>query len=409
MIPALARFELSPHVRDRALQCAVGIGERLLEEMTQPEYHDPNEERYASPKLNGTPGFALAFLCLAQATGEQRFEAAMHEQLRRAARAQELLGLGVFNGISGLRAVAALATDVIEPRYARLVEQCDEVVATTLESWPKPPRTYSDYDLLFGCAGMRMARCINGPRDEDELSAYLRWLVADTAHWATRHQIRTDDPPEHNLGLAHGLPGILSALVLTHDAIDASLAQQMRAQAWWLVEQAVERNGAPTWPRVAESPQQDYYRAVWCFGGTGIGVSLLQTARATQDDKLHTYALDLLTCIARQRPSTWYMTQFGICHGTIGNALLFASAADQTGNALLRDTSEGLVLDTINGLQANVGKCITRGYDTQYYDAIGHLVGVAGVASGLVTLAGACSPNWLRLHGIAPITHAPAC
>ena len=130
MIAQAGRFALDGRLRERARATAYRIGERLLEAVDEPPRPDPNFERFASKRFNGTVGYALAFLALAATTGDERYARAMHGQLKRAAEAPGDAA-GLFDGVSGVRAVAAMAM-AVEPRYASFVERCDTYVEASL-------------------------------------------------------------------------------------------------------------------------------------------------------------------------------------------------------------------------------------------------------------------------------------
>jgi hypothetical protein len=395
------RLALPEGMRDEARATACAIGERLLQEMERADAVDPNGERFANRSLNGPPGFALAFLALAGATHDPRFEAAMHAQLRRAAASGDALEPGLLNGISSLRAVADLATE-LEPRYGRLAEQCDAFVETRLPDEAPARAAYGEYDLAFGWAGMRLARCVNGSREPDRLVDLLGWVIADDARWCSTHPLRPDEPAENNLGMAHGIPGALAALVLTLSDCTPEMREGIARCARGLAARARSRDGANVWPRAAQDPASEACRSVWCFGTPGVAIALLQVAQFLGDRELEAFAVDALARIAGRPRDAWLMTQSGICHGTIGTALVFAVAAERTDAVAFASVSAGLVRTTIDELAASGGRTITPGFDGVEYDAIGELNGVAGIATALLTLSGDFSPAWLRLHGMQP-------
>jgi lantibiotic modifying enzyme len=92
----------------------------------------------------------------------------------------------------------------------------------------------------------------------------------------------------------------------------------------------------------------------------------------------------------------------GLCHGTAGNAAIFFTAARQTGEPAFAQACERLTVETIEGLAAEDGRCISMGIDGVPYDALGELNGVAGIAVALLTMAGDFDARWLRCHALAP-------
>ena len=384
-----------------AREAARSIGERLLEELQLPDAFDANLERFANRTLNGPPGFALAFLALTVAFGDARYEAEMHRQLRRATRAEDEPGIGLFTGISGLRAVAQLAT-MVEPRYAPLVAQCDAYVDAALNRRKAGISTYLDYDLYGGWSGARLARCVGEPAGDDVLTQRLAWIAESDSHWKCAHPLEPQGPLQHNLGMAHGIPGVLSALTLTVRTLDHQLPAHIAASARWLIERRRQTDGAAVWPRTpCESPDIPN-RSVWCYGTPGVCISLLQCAQRIGDPEVEAFAVGALAATARRPRDRWEMTEAGICHGTVGNALIFSIAAQRTGEPLFERVSEELVEATLAQLAQGEGRILTRGFDGVRYDAIGELNGVAGIATALLTLSGDFDARWLLLHGLAP-------
>ncbi|HTX59876.1 MAG TPA: lanthionine synthetase LanC family protein [Verrucomicrobiae bacterium] len=386
-----------------ARDAALALGERLLEETALPDAVDPNLERFANRALNGPPGFALAFLALGTATGDSRFEAAMHGQLRRAAHAQDRPLPGLFNGISGLRGVAALAV-AAEPRYRRLVERCDAYVEEIVaQRAPRRAALYGEFDLMFGWSGMRLARCVRGPSDDDALIELLAWVAGEDERWCCLHPLYPQDGPVNHLGMAHGIAGVLSALALTAGSPTASQEEIVRSCASRLAASRIcGRDGTLSWPRTAQDGERDPCRSVWCVGAGGIAIALLQAAQRLRDAELERFAVLALERMAARPRDRWLMSQNGICHGTIGTALVFYVAARRTGREDFARLSQRLAALTIEELAANGGRVRTRGFDGAFYDAIGELNGIAGIVTGLLTIAGEFDPAWLHLHGMQP-------
>lgn len=400
MTTAVEPFALRGTLRERARSTALSIGERLLEEMERPDALDPNYERYPNKHLNGTVGFALAFLALATASGDARFERAMHAQLKRAAEAPGNEA-GLFDGISGLRAVAALATE-IEPRYRSFVARCDSFVESALAAQPLRPARYGDYDVISGWSGMRLARCVGEePAGDDRLAAFLEWLIEDDERWACPYVPHPGGPVRHWLGMAHGIAGVLATLAIASPRIAPQLHERVSRAARFVAGSVREVEGYYAWPRAAEDEADAPCRAVWCVGAAGIAAALLQVAQRAGDGGIETFARGVLTQLSRQPSETMRFGGQGICHGTVGNAVVFFVAARRTGDPVFAYACERFVLETIEGLDATGGRCMAIGNDGVPYDALGELNGVAGIAIALLTMASGFDPGWLRCHALA--------
>ena len=395
--PALAH-DLS----DRARWTAIEAGERLIYEMTQPPAFDVNFERYPCKNMNGTVGFALAFLALTLLTGDERFERAMHEQFKRAAGAPGSQA-GLFDGISGLRAAAALAANTFEPRYRGLVERCDEYVESTLPELPCRPAWYGEYDLISGWSGMRLARCVEGYEEPDRLTQLLEWLIEDDERWACPRTPADGSRCEHNLGMAHGLPGILATLSITLRELPARLRDRIASAARYVVSRARREDGIRAWPRAAEDPLDEGCRAVWCYGAPGVASALLAVAQRIGDGELERYACDVLAECAARSDAALRIGGQGVCHGTAGSALMYFAAARRTNDPAFARACARFTVATIDQLEAAGGRCVTKGYDGNPYDAIGALNGLAGIVLALLTVTGDFDERWLRCHALSTV------
>ncbi len=391
MPPVSAARALDESVRQRARARAFEIGERLL--------RAPNA---GGRGLAAAAGDAVAFLSLYRASGDQRFERAMHDAIKRAATGQFGARTGTFSGISGLRAAADLASE-IEPRYAGLVERCDEFVEATVPVRLDDVRiVYGSFDVIEGWAGARLARCVRGPRPGDELTRLLLWLCGDWDRWACAHPGDPTVFPVHDLGIAHGIAGVLAAIALSLDDLDEAQARAVADTAIGLAESAIECDDYPAWPHSLELPPEPHYHAAWCYGTPGVAAALHAVATRLRDRTLEAFALDAQRRVSRRPASDWIVSELGLCHGLLGNALCFASAAEAADCDELRAAAERLTLDTLDALDATGGICYARNAGTAA-PATCELLGISGVALGLLTLAGEAPADWMRLHALEPL------
>jgi len=347
----------------------------------------------------GTSGYALTFMALATSTGESRYEAAMHAFIRTAARLEDRPHLGLFGGISGLRAVTALAAR-LEPRYAGLVAQCDRYIESNV---PQPfvlPASFGEFDVIGGWAGIRLARCIDGPREADVSTHALAWILDDEWRWCCVHPVR-GGAPENDLGLAHGAPGMLAAMALTLD--DPARAHETLARAAReIASHAYERDGITWWPYGVGAT--DPPRAAWCYGIPGVASALYAAGRALRDDALAAFGVRALEGLERVADADSMIDEANICHGRIGNALTVASVACTAGSAALQRVVERYVVAGLDELEATGGRCMSRQDDGAKHDTYNELTGSAGIVLALLTLAGEFDGAWMRGHALNPIS-----
>jgi lantibiotic modifying enzyme len=384
-------------LRSRARAAAYELGERLLRRAHAAQGDD---EFVPMRGLCGSPGYALAFAALAQLTKERRFESAAHEFMRASAQAGDFPRPGLFDGVSGLRAAASLMTG-IEPRYARLVAQCDAFIDANLPRIDGAARSFADFDLISGLTGIRLARCTEGAREPDETIDRLAFILSDRARWCCVHPVR-GGPPENDLGLAHGLAGMLAALALTLERFDG-VRDLVIARARELAACSSIAGGARVWPYVAQDPSPERFRCAWCYGTPGVAYALYAVGCTGDDSQLQKSSLDALRSVAVQPTHAWDIVEAGICHGRLGNALIFASAGRSAGCSVLRAAADRLLSESLERLAADGWECLAVGEDGALHPASNELVGSAGAILALLTLTGDCAPSWMIVHGVEPL------
>jgi lantibiotic biosynthesis protein len=391
--------------RDRARTFAVEVGDRLLREQSDASAaHEPGGfADGASRGLSGHAGFAMLYAALGELTGQERFAAAMHGSLRKAALADDRPPIALFSGISGLRAAAALAVRA-EPRYSKLVAQCDAFVDAQLPQRPSKGQTYGTYDLIEGWSGARLARGVAGPAAADRLVEFIVWALDDPERWRCAHPLRPADPPVHDLGLAHGVAGMLAALSLTLDPLDGPAAVAATRAMRELCDLRVDIGSHAAWPPAAPAERQTVYRSAWCYGACGVIAAIHNTASGLHDRDSAAFAEDAMHALAAQTTDSWSLEGEALCHGLMGNALCFASIASVADSADLWSVALGVADAAVDSLDANGGRCWARDLSKGYYDAVGLLDGVCGIALALLTLSGDADSSWMRLLGLRPIS-----
>jgi lantibiotic modifying enzyme len=365
--------------RLRVCERARSIGARVAE--------TPND---GARGLAANAGDAALFAALIRLEGSSHFEASMHAALKRAACGDFAATLGLFVGISGMRAAAELAIE-IEPRYANLRDRCDAMIEALLPEHPVAPGSYADFDVIEGWAGARLARCVRGPQAADALSALLYWMLDDLDRFSCAHPTFARDRKVTDLGLAHGIAGVLSALALTHERIDARHVPAMAAAAEFLRDRVSYANGFAEWPHSFGRDAEARYRSAWCYGTPGVACALHAAARALGDPALARFAVESACSVAVRSHDEWLIDELGLCHGLMGNALCFASLGTHAGNEELLRVARGLVVETLDRL------------DGEDPDETGELKGSVGIAMALLTLTGQMDADWMRAHALDPI------
>jgi hypothetical protein len=388
---------LSAGVRERAREAALALGERLLHLSRDADPDDP--QWTPSRSLAGSAGYALAFFSLGAALQDERFIQAGHAFMRTAARVDDVPREGLFDGISGLRAVAALASG-LEPGYAGLVAQCDAFLARRPALACEKPLDFSAFDIISGACGARLARCVNGPAGADEGTAYLLWLLQEPERLACVHPVRGGEP-SIDYGVAHGVAGILSTLALTLDDPEPHRMLISRA-AHDLALRAEPEGGAIWWP-YASTRNEAHMRMAWCYGTPGVAAALYNVGSFLNEESLVSLAVAAIEGLIHTNNADGLIDEPVLCHGTVGNALCVASVAARTGRRTHWQIAQRYVTEALAELASTAWRVYARQDDGNKYETHDFIVGTAGVVTGLLTLTGDCDPAWMRLFGLQPL------
>jgi lantibiotic modifying enzyme len=399
MITDALDLRLSEGLRTNAVTAAAAIGERLLEELKDTATDTKYEERAPSRGFGSSSGYAVLYAALVQATGEQRFVEAMRAHIRAAASLGDRPGIGVQNGMSGLRAALAYLSPM-EPGADALITRCDAYIDGFGGAFDTFAQTYLDYDLLFGWAGARLARCLDGPLPRDRWTDMMVRLLEDESHWLCPHPVKRDEPSEHSLGFAHGAPGVATALALSLDEIDDAAAAAITRALDFVISYKQVRSGLITWPHTAQDPEPMRFRAAWCFGSAGVALALAQCGERLQNWVWLEHAHATFDSMLDVPTELWELGELNLCHGKIGVALIFRRASQLLGDERFFRRAEQLVNETVAELMASRYRQITHGFDGKPFDSLGTLTGIAGIALGLLDLADAADGRWKCLYGI---------
>ncbi len=271
----------------------------------------------------------------------------------------------------------------VRPRTRLRARVAEDVLATSALD----PFDHTTYDLIVGLAG----RCIALGRPYGPMLPHVLRLL--DVHATTLDALLTSgaEPNSVDLGVAHGVAGVLAAIniVVPHErALAARYVSIVRRSA-------VAASEPLQWPArfPADSP---FFRPSWCYGSLGIAAVLADRAEIDGDEMLALTAgraADKATEAAIATNSDAMP-----CHGSGGVALLLARFDDNALRERAARIARSIVLARDRaapfGYRALVGD--------QWADLLGLLNGALGVAMVLAYLSAPTNDRWLRLFGLVP-------
>jgi lantibiotic modifying enzyme len=379
--------------------------------------------------FSGLIGSSLLFRYAARVPGQpaEEWASLAHESLMQAVRAthdEPMTDGSLASGTAGLALVLDEAARD-DPRYtnaqrsvrAKLVGQVLEI-----PSWRGRNGLWdAHYDIVTGVAGtLAYLASIDDPDDAVRQAAGriiddLVWVCtpggeSGTTPWhlAPEHYPTPDHHARYphgyvNLGMAHGIPGVLAAMSLAYLAgyRRPGLAAAIRHAAGYLTASAIEDDHGVTWTTgigldasgrdlpAAGRPS----RIAWCYGAPGVARGLLHAAQALADHEMKRFATGAFDAVLRRCMAAPVFDSVTLCHGAAGVLMLcgeFDSELTHRGSVVLAEqVLAACAPETILGVQDVEPPGILL-------DSPGLLTGATGVALALWTVGGRVDRRWLR-------------
>ncbi len=331
--------------------------------------------------------------------------------------------LGLYSGFVGVAWALEHLRDYLELSADEdpLLE-IDSVLATHLKQSP----WIRDYDLVKGLVGHGVYALDRLPRPlaanclksiVQRFSELAEHGPGGTVRWHTDAKFDLDITQRfypdgcYNLGVAHGIPGVIALLAkIARNGIDEATARELATGAVdWLLRQKFEVLGLDVdlkaiFPRKV-APGVDPLVGgptglAWCYGDLGIACSLLVAARSLDEESWEEEAISIGLNTAERDDDS--LVEPGLCHGAAGVGHLFNRLFQATGRKEFRDAAVrwyGEALDmrqegeTIAGFGAlgedEQGQLAWRPYP-------GVITGAAGVGLALLAAVSENEPEWDR-------------
>jgi hypothetical protein len=381
--------------RERAFRIAGTIAEDLRQRFDA-RRGAPEHEAWS---LAGWSGAALFFAYYGLATDDQdalEFAARLVEEALEAALGVASLAR-LFDGLTGVAWTLAhvdgwlLDASDNDPNLA--------IEAALLEAVSTVPWS-GEYDLLAGLVGVgvyaveRLPRPLAGELLTSVVDRLAELSEQDPTHplwWSPAGSLpaqlrRTFPGGAWNLGLAHGLPGVIGLLAKSHAAGVVSAGPLLDRSVEWLFDQRLPANAGSVLPALC-APYLAPRRSplAWCYGDPGASIALFVAARHAGPTDWETAALSVAEAAAARSLTDNSVEERSICHGSAGLAHIFNRLYQATENASMRRATEAWLLTTMDACQPYVPP------DPDL------LMGSPGIGLVLLAAATTVEPRWDRV------------
>jgi lantibiotic biosynthesis protein len=209
----------------------------------------------------------------------------------------------------------------------------------------------------------------------------------------------------YNLGLAHGVPGVIGLLgniVATGTVPEAR--PLLEAAMTWLLRQKLPFSAETTFPTcLIEGREPGPSRSAWCYGDPGVAIALLTAARGAQNAMWERQAIDIAKQSARRSPERSGVQDAALCHGAAGLGHIFNRFYQATHDVEFADAARFWLQRALDMRQPDRG---FGGFGVDVYeqdgrdhpvDNAGFLMGASGIGLALLAAIDSTEPTWDRV------------
>jgi len=371
-----------------------------------------------SSLAGGTAGLAVFYGYLSRAVSSNDHKKTALRHLQEAGDAVEsvVMNPSLYGGFTGV----AWATAHLQRRLQPDEEISTEAIDEALRDHVNRPRWRGDYDLINGLVGFGVyalerlpspaaVACLEGVIDRLEETSRSR---AGGLTWHSspnllpEHQRKECPHGYYNLGLGHGVPGVIALLGAAWAAgVGRRKARRLLDEAvGWLLRQRLTKSPGALFPAwIAPGLKREGSRSAWCYGDPGVAAALLCAAQCVGEPAWEREALEIARGAANRPPDQAGVVDAGLCHGAAGLGHLFNRMYQATGDATLARAARFWFDRTlamrepgrdVGGFSALAAK----GDGTRFrQDDPGLLTGASGIALALLAATTSIEPAWDRM------------
>jgi hypothetical protein len=354
------------------------------------------------------------FAYVSEATEFRRAEELAWHYLDQAETAleRESLGASLCSGFTGIAwAYDHLHRHLCREREDGRLQAIDDLLIDLLRHWSWP----EGFEFLYGLTGVGVYALERLPsRAGRTMAKLVVERLAESARdvhgqraWFTPRGENTAPEGEFNLGLAHGVPGVVGFLARAAAAgVAPRLTRPLLARAAaWLHGRRLPEGSPAAFARscdLAGTPGAPT-RSAWCYGDPGVVSSLFASAAVLSDAGARAECLRTMAAAASRPRGATQVADAGLCHGSAGLGHIFHRLFRATGTPILGRAARFWFEETLayrrkeggiggfTALRWRAGEGMIEAADMSL------LTGASGVGLALLAASTAIEPEWDRV------------
>lgn len=310
-------------------------------------------------------------------------------------------------GIAGvawlIEVLLAERDDGYDPAFNQEIEDLLTSNVSKCNEWT------GEIELMFGLSGFAVfaARRLKYNKGLELYSSIVSLLEklavyesAEICSWSVPAQsvYRVDklcsDKPEYNLGLAHGVPAVICALLpaVKHPLLGQRTAKLISYACNWLLKQQLTSTGRISMFPCLSSDHKPS-RLGWCYGDLAIALTLARAGKMINRQDLLDCACEIGIYAAQRNCETAMVQDAGICHGSGGLMLIFKLLYQIIPISEFERASEYWFENTINRYEEHGLEGFNAYKSGKSVEETSLLEGYAGIGLCLLARQG-ISPDW---------------
>jgi lantibiotic modifying enzyme len=323
----------------------------------------------------------------------------------------------LYQGFTGVAwALAHLTGRLIDAGEEDPNEAVDQALIELLSTRPWP----AEYDLIAGLVGIGVYAVERLPRLSaracleavvDRLAELAEGRDEGVTWWTAPARLpewqRARNPRGYcNLGVAHGVPGVIGLLgkACAAKVAEATARPLLAGAVAWLLAQRLPPGVGACFPAVVASDETARpARSAWCYGDPGVAATLLLAARSVGEPSWEAEAIAIARGAAARPAEESGVVDAGLCHGAAGLAQLFSRLYEGTEEQAFEAAARRWLGRALAYRRPRTGAAgfvaarpDTEGETRGQIDS-GLLEGAAGIGLALLAAATPVSPEWDRM------------